>query len=121
MKTRDLIKALQEEDPSGEIECCVGNEDIHFIEEVPAFYDGPLQVLIRDPNNKFYNIIGAKLVSSGKKIQIHYLSLEDAILGNLEIPITTENPRHQGFIDDLRTEMKAVIASVDEKFKTKEL
>ena len=31
MKIKDLIAALQEADPSGEIECCVGNVDIWYV------------------------------------------------------------------------------------------
>ncbi len=88
MKTKDLIKALQEIDPSGEIECCVGNIDIHFVSLEPAFYDGPLQVLTRDSNEKrYYNIIGGKYVRSGNKIQIHTLSIGDAIGNNTKTVI----------------------------------
>lgn len=67
------------EDPSGEEEVCVGNCDIHFVESMPAYYDGALQVLERDPECKHYNIIGAKYKRSGRKIQIHVMSITDAI------------------------------------------
>jgi hypothetical protein len=79
MKTKELIKRLQEEDPSGEIEVCVGNVDIHFVERMPAYYDGSLQVLIRDYNTKYYNIVGGKYVREGQKVKIHILSITDAI------------------------------------------
>ncbi len=79
MKTKELIKRLQEEDPSGEIEVCVGNVDIHFVERMPAYYDGSLQVLIRDYNTKYYNIIGGKYVREGQKVKIHIMSITDAI------------------------------------------
>lgn len=79
MKTKELIRRLQEEDPSGEIEVCVGNVDIHFVERMPAYYDGSLQVLIRNKNTKYYNIVGGKYVRSGDKVNIHTLSITDAI------------------------------------------
>lgn len=79
MKTKELIRRLQEEDPSGEIEVCVGNVDIHFVERMPAYYDGSLQVLKRDENNKYYNIVGGKYVRNGEKVSIHILSITDAI------------------------------------------
>jgi hypothetical protein len=78
MKTKELIKRLQEEDPTGEIECCVGNVDIHFVSREPAYWDGPLQVLERDPAKEpYYNIVGGKYIKSGEKIQINLLRISD--------------------------------------------
>lgn len=79
MKTKKLIELLNEADPTGEEDVCVGNVDIHFIETLPAYYDGSAQVLIRDENSRYYNIIGAKYKRSGHKVQIHTLSITDAI------------------------------------------
>lgn len=87
MKTKELIRQLQEADPSGEEEVSVGNVDIHFVDREPAYYDGCLQVLVRDENNKFYNITGAKVVSNGNKVVIHTLSITDALWDNAELPI----------------------------------
>ena len=88
MKTKDLIAALQEEDPSGELECCVGNVDIHFLSTEPAYYDGPLQVLKRDPTTEYYNIIGAEYRRGGMKVQIHTLSIDGAIFNDETTPVT---------------------------------
>ena len=52
MKVKDLIKQLQELDPTGEIEVCVGNSDIIDISLFPAYYDGYLQVLKKDLSKK---------------------------------------------------------------------
>lgn len=80
MKTKELIRLLQQEDPSGEIECCVGNLDIHFISREPAYYDGALQVLTRDETEtKYYNIIGGKYLRTGEKIQFHTMSISDIL------------------------------------------
>jgi hypothetical protein len=87
VKTRELIRQLQEADPSGELECCVGNHDIHFVERWPAFYDGALQILVRDPNKSGYNIVGGIVQCSGEKVQIHTLSLEDCLFEQLDFPI----------------------------------
>lgn len=87
MKTKELIRQLQAADPTGEEEVSVGNVDIHFVDREPAYYDGCLQVLVRDENNKFYNITGAKLVSRGSKVVIHTLSITDALWDNAELPI----------------------------------
>ncbi len=52
MKTKELIRQLQREDPSGELECCVDNSDIFFVEHLPAYYDGCLEVLVRDKSSE---------------------------------------------------------------------
>ncbi len=80
MKTKELIRLLQEADPTGEEEACVGNVDIHFVEALPAYYDGALQVLKRDESKSpYYNIVGGKYVRSGTKVVIHTLSITDAL------------------------------------------
>lgn len=87
MKTKELIRQLQDADPSGENEVCVGNSDIHFVDVLPAYYDGRLQVLIRDETKSNYNIVGAKLVSNGVKVVIVPLSIFDALWNDPDMPI----------------------------------
>lgn len=88
MKTKKLIRLLQEADPSGEEEVCVGNVDILAVYKEPAYWDGDLQKLIRDEENTFYNVIGAEIIRNGFKIQIYTHSIKDAILDNSELPVT---------------------------------
>ena len=88
MKTKELIKQLNDCDPSGELECCVENEDIYYVDVTPAYYNGRLQVLIREPRNEnYYNIIGGKYFNEGKKVDIKVLSIEDIVLEDPDIPI----------------------------------
>jgi hypothetical protein len=87
MKTKTLIELLQKADPTGEEEVCVGNVDIHFVDVLPAYWDGNLQVLERDENKKYYNIIGAKYRRSGSKIVINTLSIADAICNDVDLPV----------------------------------
>ncbi len=80
MKTRELIRRLQEVDPSGETECCVDHHDIFFVERQFAFYNGALEILVRDPAHQpYYDVVGGIIRRTGEKIRIHVLSLEDAI------------------------------------------
>ena len=59
MKTKELIKELQELDPTGETEVVCGCGDIYFVEELPAYYDGRLGVLIKDESKKpYYHVKG---------------------------------------------------------------
>lgn len=88
MKTKELIRQLMEEDPTGEEEVCVGNVDIHFVCSEPAYWDGSLQILQRDSSKSpYYNIVGGKYKRSGVKIQIHTLSISDAISNDANILI----------------------------------
>jgi hypothetical protein len=80
MKTREFIKRLQEADPSGDLDCCIDNHDILRVERQFAFYDGALEILVRDPARlPYYEVIGGILRTKGDKIRIQVLSLEDAI------------------------------------------
>jgi len=87
MKTKKLIEKLQELDPEGEMDCCVGNTDIFTIGIEPSYYDGCKQILIRDEDNPYYNVIGAKITSKGYKLCIDFLSVKDALWENSELPI----------------------------------
>jgi hypothetical protein len=89
MKTKDVIKLLQQADPTGEVEVCVGNVDIHCIYQEEAYYDGALQVLIRDDNKQGYNITGGKYVRKGNKVQIIPLSITDIVWNEDDGPEVT--------------------------------
>jgi hypothetical protein len=77
MKTKTLIKLLQENDPSGELECCIENADILDVWREPAYYDGCLQVLIRDEENK---VIEGKIIGTGTKVIVYSQSISDVLL-----------------------------------------
>lgn len=80
MKSKELIRLLQEEDPTGEVEVCIDNADIHFISTEPAYWDGTLQVLTRDHSkDPYYNITGGKYVRTGSKVVLHPLSIRDVL------------------------------------------
>lgn len=87
MKTKELIRQLQEADPTGELQCVVGGTDIHFVDAEPGYYDGPYEVLLRDETVAHFNIIGARLTTEGEKVRIRTLSIEDLIWDNPELPV----------------------------------
>lgn len=87
MKTKEVIRQLQEADPTGEEHVTVENVDIFYIESLPAYYDGAAQQLIRDESNPYYNVTGARFKRAGKKIQIVTHSIRYAIEQNPDLPI----------------------------------
>jgi len=88
MKSKTLIDILKQSDPTGEREVCVNNQDIFDVFPMPAYYDGRLQKLIRDENMQGpHNIVGAKYISGGIKINILPYSIEDAIMDNPKLPV----------------------------------
>lgn len=88
MRTKELIKELRKEDPSGELECVVGGEPIFFLQNLPAYYDGSLQCLVQDPDKSDgYDVVGAKFTDKGRKIEISTFTVEDAILEDLDLPV----------------------------------
>lgn len=80
MKSKELIKMLQEVDPSGEIECCVGNINVVGVEVLPAYYDGTLQVVKLD---EFGNPVSAKYVRNGQKIVLKIMDIYNCILDSI--------------------------------------
>lgn len=106
MKTKELIKHLQTADPSSELECVVGWEDILFVEQLPGYYDGPYQVLDRDKSKEpYYNVVGAKITDKGFKIKIHTHSIDNALLDNWELPVEYEL-HNQKSIDEYKKEIE---------------
>ena len=121
MKTRILIEKLQQADPSGELECCVHNVDIMDVAVLPAYYDGALQVLKRDDSNPYYNVVGAKYTSIGKKVVIFPLSIEDAIDNQWDIPVEYEGMSDQTRayyekqVEDWREETRRIDKEIEEE------
>jgi len=96
MKTKELIKQLQENDPDGETEVCVHNTPIVYVDNLPAYYDGPLQILFRDPeleNKSCYSVVGAKFARSGRKIVIHTWGIDDAVQDDPDLPVEIEDEK----------------------------
>jgi hypothetical protein len=88
VKSKELIRLLMEQDPSGETEVSVGNHDIYFIERQPAYWDGSLQRIIIDESKKpYYSVVGAKVVSSGFKLTLHTMGVEDVLENEPDAPV----------------------------------
>lgn len=119
MKSKELIEALQQLDPTGETEVSVGNHPIWYVEDLPAFYDGYLQVLIRDKSKEpYYDITGAKYVGEGRKISIHTMGVTDLLWndpeaiveyngGSIRYKETDEQTRKSSKHVELRVEAEA--------------
>lgn len=116
MKTKELIRRLQAADPSGEIECCIGNADIVDVENLPAYYDGRLQVLDIGPNqNTPWGVIGAKYVSSGRKLLLRSYCITDAVYDQPQLPVdcTEAGPGYADSIEDTRKQRAIVMRNVE--------
>lgn len=125
MKTKDLIKKLQEADPSGELECAIGgNVDIWEVYETPAYYDGCLEILKRDhTKDPYYNICGGIITGLGQKINIRPMSIEDAMLDDPDMPVDVvgyspeSKERIEKQVEKWRKETKDIIEEVRKKRK----
>ena len=84
MKTKELIKRLQEADPTGETECSIGNYAIEDVYNESAYYDGCLQIVEVDSNG--YEISMSRK-HDGRKIVIEYYDLARILLDNPDFPI----------------------------------
>lgn len=118
MKTKELIRRLQEEDPLGETEVNVNGEDIYFCEKYPGYYDGAYEVLIHAEHRKpYYSPIGAKICRRGEKVVIKTLSSEDLLWDNPDALIQYDAPeteeRYKCGIERKREEIRGEIARIN--------
>lgn len=104
MTTNELIELLKQEDPKGNATVCIGNMPINFIEGLPGYYDGRLQVIEYDEKGEIPKRI--KIVSKGMKVKIHYLDIEQMIYDYPFLPVVTDNgkndPYYVNAYDDAR-------------------
>lgn len=120
MKTAELIRRLQEADPSGEAECVVGGQDIYFVSAEPGYYDGEYQVLVHDPakRDRAWSIVGAIVTRRGTKVRLHVMGIRDCLLDMPDMPVTLDlqgqrREEYQATIEMWRAEMKQINAEVD--------
>lgn len=116
MKTKDLIAALQDADPSGEEQVSVGNQDIWYVNREPAYWDGCLQVFKRDPSKDGCTIVGAEIRSQGVKIVINSASIDDLMLDFPDLPVTFDGEyareHYVERVEQWRKENRKIIESV---------
>jgi hypothetical protein len=123
MKTKELIRRLQEADPEGETECNVGGIDIYFVSREPGYYDGAYEVLLRaDYLKPFYDIIGVRICRQGSKINLRTVSSSDFLLDHPDglIQFDSESTRNQyeEKIERIRKENKQIIEEIDAEQKS---
>lgn len=126
MKTKELIRQLQEADPSGELECTVDGVDIFAVWTEPGYYDGPYEILIRDPDlAPYYDVVGGIISTEGTKVRIRAMSLRTALLeeevdgGFFPICLRTTyaNPESNQRLYDRIDEWRAKAAEYRDEFK----
>jgi len=105
MKTKELIEQLQLEDPTGELEVCMGNEPIVGAHTLPAYYDGCPFSLLRDDKG---NLVGIKRTSNGYIVSITSYDISDLLLDypKLKIEYETDYAKKHYFERDEKTRQK---------------
>jgi hypothetical protein len=71
MKSKDVIKLLKEEDPTGETHVRFAGGEITFVDNVPGYYDGPYTY--KDEQGRLV------LSKKGRKIDVHYEDILDVV------------------------------------------
>lgn len=118
MKTNELIRRLQEADPSGDMEVTVGKTDIYFLQKIPGYYDGCHQILKRDSalEGECYNIIGAEIRSEGQHICIETHDIRTALVDNPDFPVTYDSEyaeiHYRDRVEEWRAEARQIQESV---------
>jgi hypothetical protein len=117
MKTKELIRLLQEADPIGNEDVVVDNCDIWQVYPEEAHYDGCKQLLVRDKRIKNrYDIKGMKISDKGKKISIFTYDWKEAILNNPEVKIEldlTHKEEYEKEIKDYRNYIRKLKSDIE--------
>lgn len=124
MKSKLLIKILQELDPSGDLEVSVGNTDIWGCQKLPSYYDGCQKLLVRDPENQWHDALKKGLVrSDGFKIIIDPYDFETCFLDHPDLPVEYDTDyakrNNQERVEADRAEAIKICHEVDEEMKKK--
>ena len=97
MKVRELIRQLQEADPTGEIEVVGWAGDIYFVERKHNYYDGYPNLLIHneEERGKSYSIIGMNIghPNGEDKIVLHEMDLDEVLLNDPDAIIINNTDR----------------------------
>lgn len=84
MRTSELIALLQKVDPSGDTEVVIDGESIMAVDMLPAYYDGPYQMIHRNQNGR---IESASIVREGFKVELKCMTIEDAMWTNEDLVV----------------------------------
>ena len=115
MKTKELIKILNEIDPEGETEVVIENESAFFAYKEPAYYDGIMELILKNENGE---IIGGKYSSKGSKISLRPYGIMSAIYDFPELSVeydiaNSKKEEYKKMVEQWRIESR----EIDEEFK----
>jgi hypothetical protein len=75
---------------------------------------------VKTREEPYYNVVGARIIGRGAKIQIHTLSVEDAIDNNPDLPVDCDgSERYAEKVEMWRTESRELDAVGASKQKAK--
>lgn len=125
MKTKQLIRLLNEVDPSGEAYVCIDRKPIYFIELKEGYWDGSYNYL--EYKNKQFTWVES---TEGNKIDIHTMNLFDFVArfdgdfdkvkNHIKFKYTyTTNDKKNEFLELVKItceEYKNIIGKINEKY-----
>lgn len=110
----ELIEKLEEEDPEGNTEVVFGNQPIAYVENLPAYYDGDLQIAEYTNKGHPKKII---ITRKGRKIDIKthdigYIFLDDP---DFEVEVENGDEDTKKWVEHLREEAKDIRSKVGKR------
>lgn len=115
MKTKELIRQLNEADPSGELECCIGNGDIVYVDVLPSYYDGALQVIERNEDG---HPVSGRRIRTGQKVLLEPMFIRDALESSsfkVEYADDADRKRYEHYDEEYRRHHKEIDIRVDRR------
>jgi hypothetical protein len=97
MKTSELIKLLQKEDPDDQCFVCIDNHPVSGVGSMAYYWDGRLESVVRDENHL---PIKAGYPSGVRKMKIFYDSLEEALMDNPNVELDLSGITYNGTVSE---------------------
>lgn len=111
MTTKDLISLIQQADPSGEIEVCVGTEAVIGVDKIPSYYDGSLPVFHYEGNR----LVAASMLRDVWKVRIYTRSIESALVDHPKLPVSVQDEYDQELVDSWRAQAEQIEREIQEE------
>lgn len=120
MKTKELIELLLREDPSGELDVVIGNQPVSVVQKLPAYYDGPLEVLEYAEHNRFVLVKGKYVRDTDiYKVNLRPYGIMDALCDHpeleIEYPDCTNVDHYIDKVEKMREEIRQIDKEIDEE------
>ena len=115
MKVKELIEQLKKCDPNAVV--CINGDAIDYIHELPGYYDGKYNEVIRDESGDNESFV---ISSKGTKVVVKTYDLGDFLIndtdGEVVIDVEHDEAEIKEAVEDLRIQAREIHEGIRDEF-----